>query len=143
MTNYATLLKEEIARLSRKELRKELDGLKKASTSYRSEIAALKRRTVSLEKEVKRLEKRSGKPSADSTAATRVRFSAKGLASKRRGLGLSAADMGMLLGVSAQTVYNWETGKTLPRTVQLSAISAIRKMGKRACRAKLKQLEEQ
>jgi DNA-binding transcriptional regulator YiaG len=58
-------------------------------------------------------------------------------------LGLSAADMGVLLGVSAQTVYNWEAGKTLPRTAQLSAIAAIRKMGKRACRAKLMQLEEQ
>jgi hypothetical protein len=38
MPNFATQLKQEIARLARKELRKELERLKKASTQYRSEM---------------------------------------------------------------------------------------------------------
>jgi len=45
--------------------------------------------------------------------------------------------MGKLLGVSAQSVYHWETGKTKPRVSQLAAIAAVRKLGKRAVAAKL------
>jgi DNA-binding transcriptional regulator YiaG len=45
--------------------------------------------------------------------------------------------MGMLLGVSAQTVYNWETGKSQPRQQQLASIADVRKLGKRAIQAQL------
>jgi DNA-binding transcriptional regulator YiaG len=48
--------------------------------------------------------------------------------------------MGILLGVSAQTVYSWETGKSRPRQQQMAAIVAIRKMGKREVEARLDQL---
>ena len=44
MPNIASVLKDEISRISRKEIRRETSSLKKSSTSYRSEIAALKRR---------------------------------------------------------------------------------------------------
>jgi DNA-binding transcriptional regulator YiaG len=42
-----------------------------------------------------------------------------------------------MLGVSAQSVYHWETGKNKPRTSQLAAIAAVRKMGKRDVAEKL------
>jgi len=45
MPNIATLLKTEISRVARKELRGESQALKKAVSAHRSEIAALKRRT--------------------------------------------------------------------------------------------------
>lgn len=60
-----------------------------------------------------------------------------GFAALRKKLGISAAEMGKLLGVSAQSVYHWESGKTKPRASQLQAIAAVRKMGKRAVAAKL------
>ena len=57
MANIGTLLKEEISRLTRKELRIETQSLKKASAQYRSDIAALKRRTAELEQQLSRLGK--------------------------------------------------------------------------------------
>jgi DNA-binding transcriptional regulator YiaG len=66
-----------------------------------------------------------------------LRFRVAGFAALRKKLGISAAEMGKLLGVSAQSVYHWETGKTKPRASQLAAISAVRKMGKREVTAKL------
>ena len=66
-----------------------------------------------------------------------LRFRVAGFAALRKKLDISAADMGKLLGVSAQSVYHWETGKTKPRASQLAAISAVRKMGKREVAAKL------
>jgi len=57
-------------------------------------------------------------------------------------LGLPAADMGALLGVSAQTIYNWEAGKSKPRAQQLAAIATLRGMGKRQAKAQLAALAE-
>ena len=55
MPNIGTVLKSEISRIARKEVRGELLKLKKASAQYRSEIAALKRRAQSLEQQLGRL----------------------------------------------------------------------------------------
>jgi len=70
----------------------------------------------------------------------KLRFRASGFATLRKKLGLSAAEMGRLLGVSGQSVYHWETGKATPRRTQLPAIAAVRKLGKREAQAKLASL---
>lgn len=142
MTNFAQQLKVEISRLAKREVREEANALKKASAQYRTDIAALKRRIASLEATVKRLSK--GQPArADKREkgedAPSLRFRVAGFAALRKKLDLSAADMGKLIGVSAQSVYHWETGKTKPRASQLQAIAAVRKLGKREVAAKLAQ----
>ena len=143
MPNIASVLKEEITRVARKELRSETEKLKKASSQYRSDIAAMKRRVATLEQQVSRLDKIVGKKSIAPPASDelgRVRFSAKGFSTLRKKLGLSAAQMGSLVGVSAQTVYNWETEKSSPRQSQMAAIVAVRRMGKREALARLGEL---
>jgi len=146
MPNIASVLKEEILRLARKETRTETESLKKAVAQFRSDIAGLKKRVATLEKQLARAEKKAPGKDSSQTAAegtTRIRFSAKGLATQRQKLSLSAADMGALLGVSAQTVYNWEAGKAKPRAQQLAAIATLRGMGKRKAKAQLATLAEQ
>ena len=145
MTNFAQQLKSEISRIARKEVRAETQALKKASAQYRTEIAALKRRIASLEASVKKAPgSRAQKPETveEGGDSPSLRFRVAGFAALRKKLGLSAAEMGKLIGVSAQSVYHWETGKTKPRASQLQAISAARKMGKREVAAKLSQPDE-
>ncbi len=141
MSTFANQLKSEIARLAKKEVRAETQALKKASAAYRGEIAALKRRIAGLEAQVKKLSKGAGRAkvleTADEDSASGLRFRVAGFAALRKKLGISAAEMGKLLGVSAQSVYHWETGKSKPRASQLAAIAAVRKMGKREVAAKL------
>ncbi len=141
MPNLASVLKGEILRLARKEVRSELEAIKKASANHRSEIAGLKRRVAALEKQQARpgRKARGGgeAPQGEAAGTARLRFSAKRLAAQRQKLGLSAADMGTLLGVSAQTIYHWEAGKTRPRAPQLAAIADLRKVGKREAKARL------
>ena len=143
MPNIGSVLKVEVVRLARKEVRSETEGLKKASAQHRSDLAGLKRKVADLEKQLARFEKKSAAKvstePADGTA-TRIRFSAKGLATQRQRLGLSAAEMGALLSVSAQTIYNWEAGKSRPRQQQLGAIATLRGMGKRQIKAQLEAL---
>jgi transcriptional regulator with XRE-family HTH domain len=59
------------------------------------------------------------------------------LRSLRARLGLSAPQLARLLGVSEQSVYNWETKKATPRKEQLNAIIAMRGIGKREAHARL------
>ena len=66
-----------------------------------------------------------------------VRFVAKGLRSQRSRLGLSADGFGKLVGVSAQSIYNWERGTAYPRAQQLARIAALRGIGKREADARL------
>jgi DNA-binding transcriptional regulator YiaG len=142
LANIASVLKDEIARIARKEVRSETEGLKKASAQYRSDIAALKRRVASLEQQVSRLQRTAAKPEAEETPAdaVRFRFSAKGLGKQRQRLGLSAADAGTLIGVSAQTIYNWESGATHPRATQKAAVVALRQLGKKDAAIRLERL---
>jgi DNA-binding transcriptional regulator YiaG len=146
MPNIASLLKTEIARVARKEVRGETVHLKKAVGAYRSEIAALKRRAQALEKQLRSLGKKRGaraEPAAaddDDDASQAFRFSAKGLASHRQRLGLSAHDCGLLVGASGQSIYKWEDGKARPRAKNLPAIAALRTMGKKEAAARLESL---
>jgi DNA-binding transcriptional regulator YiaG len=49
----------------------------------------------------------------------------------RKKLGVTANEMGALLGVTGQSVYKWEKGTAKPRTSQMKAIAAVRQMGKK------------
>lgn len=146
MPNIGALLKEEISRLSRKETRAQLEALKRASAQYRQGIAALRRQVLTLEREVARLSRQKAGASAKAAAeasdedAPKVRFSSKWLRPAREKLGLSAADYGKLVGVTAQSVYNWERGATEPRGAQLQAIGELRGIGKREAKARLEAL---
>jgi DNA-binding transcriptional regulator YiaG len=143
MPNLASLLKEEIVRLARRELKGHLDPVKKAVAGYRRDIAALKRQVGALERGRSALEKQLLRKSASSPAAVGepadekpLRFSAKGLKTLRARLGISAEQFGLLVGVSGQSVYNWEKG-TAPRRDQVRAIAALRGLGKREVQARL------
>ncbi len=134
MPNIASVLKAEIARLARNEIKSQVDSTKRITSQQRSEIAALKRRVQELERTVARFSKVTLKalPSPDvDNAPSATRFSAKGFAPQRRRLGLSAEDFGKLVGASALSVYKWESGKAKPRTKFLPGIAAVRTMGKK------------
>ena len=138
MPNIASVLKDEIARIARKESRRSLDIVQKTVVQHRRYIAALRKQISTLDRQVVRLsklEKGNGTPvhSPDKP----MRFVAGGLRSLRKRLGLSAADLGQLVGVSAQSVYNWERKVTKPRTEQFKLLAELRGVGRREAMARL------
>jgi DNA-binding XRE family transcriptional regulator len=142
MPNVAALLKEEITRLARKQVRGTAAALKKTTVQHRHAIAALRRQIEQLQRQVatlgRRLEK-GGAAAAPVPEKPKVRFVPRGLRSHRARLGLSAAEYGKLVGVSAQSIYNWEQGAARPRAAQLAALVALRGIGKREAQARLQQ----
>jgi DNA-binding transcriptional regulator YiaG len=142
MPNIAQVLKQEIARIARRQSRAEIATLKRAVTRHRSDIAELKRQIAALTRQLAAAGRRSAAttpPQAPESAAL-ARFSAKGLASHRRRLGLSAADLGRMFGVSGQTIYLWETSRARPRARHMPAVAALRSMGRRQALAVLEGL---
>ena len=141
MSTFANQLKSEIARIAKKEARSETSTLKKTSAQYRSEIAALKRRLAALESIVGKLSKQPKKEvqAVEPQSTENLRFRVSGFATLRKKLGVTANEMGVLLGVSGQSVYKWEQGKAKPRAGQLKAIAAVRKLGKREVAERLAQ----
>jgi len=145
MPNLGNVLKDEVVRLCRKELRKELGPVRKITAAHRRDIAALKRQLSAAQRRVQLLERqaaRSGAARPQPVSDKPVRFVAKGLRSMRQRLGLSAAELARLIEVSEQSVYNWETKKTTPRREQVQALASLRGLGKREVRARLEKMSK-
>ena len=145
MPNIAVTFRQEITRLARREIRSQTQGLRKASAQFRRDIAELKRHAFELKSEVARLQRRVGKevaPQITEADPAKARFTARGVISQRRSLGISAADYGTLTGVTGHTIYKWEHGTSRPRKAQLSALASIRRLGKTEALARLEQMRE-
>jgi DNA-binding transcriptional regulator YiaG len=135
MSSLGSALKNEITRLARKEIKAQVEPLKKANSTYRREIAELKRQVAQLSRQTKAASRPAPAVKDDDAEPAATRFVAKGLRSLRARLGLSAADFGRLAGASGQSVYNWESGKAVPRKSQLSVLAGLRSLGKREAQA--------
>jgi DNA-binding transcriptional regulator YiaG len=145
MANIAAVLKDEISRIARKEIRAETAVVKKASAQYRKDIAELKRQVSNMQGRVSLLEKKVLKevPTQVAEADTKkLRFTAKGLLAQRKRLGLSAESFAKLVGVSGLTIYSWEKGTSRPRKTLLPVLASIRAMGKKEASARLELLSK-
>ncbi len=134
MPNLAAVMKEEIRRLARSEIKAETATSKRLVALHRKDISELKRQIHDLAREVaylRRQEQKSVRTTSAPEPAVALRFSPGWVEAHRHRLQLSAADYGHLVGVSALTIYNWEKGKTKPRQQQLAAWAEVRTLGKR------------
>jgi len=143
MPNVATVLREEISRLARKEIRLQVDPLKKANAELRRTVATLKNEIADLNRSVRFLqkqEKRRLQTPPDTEPGKAIRFSPKWVRADRKRLGLSAKDYASLVGVSSLTIYNWEHGKSKPNAERLAAWAEVRGLGKREAQRRLELL---
>lgn len=148
MSNIASAIKSEITRLARKEIKSETESMRSAVAQYRRDIAALKRTVEAQRKEIeflkaqerKRIEATGAEPEA--TLSGDIRFSARSVRAQRKRLGFSAEDFGKLIGVSGQTIYNWEQETSRPRDAQFAKFVEVRGLKKREALRRLELLEE-
>ena len=142
MPNFNAVFKAEVARLARKEAKIATEGLRKTASRQRSEIVALKRQVADLERRLKGASttRVAATPAVAAEGdAPKARFSPKWVLADRKRLGLSAKNYGQLVGVTGLTIYNWEKGRSKPRTKQLAAWASVRGMGKREALTRLSQ----
>lgn len=144
MPNVAQLLKAEITRLAKREVKAGVATIKADNIKLKKSNADLKRRVAQLERDNRRLVAAENKrikevPEIVPEKAEKARITAKGMRSLRKRLGLSQAAFAKLLGVSAQIVQVWERkeGPLNVRDTTRAAILSIRGIGAREAKARL------
>ena len=125
--------KSEIARLARREMKKELTPLAKNIRKLRRDVSELKKSVSCLG--------RSGAYKVPASGIALAPVAAKELQSSRlsptlirklrKRLGVSQSQLGSLVGASLSTVTFWERGKFKPRPEKRAALIALRKLGRR------------
>ena len=148
MPNIAKILKDEIQRLARHEIKVAVTSLRKDNIALKRTVADLKRRLTTLEAANKRQAKKSeAVPSADAeitdSKVKAARISGKMIRSIRARLGLSQDAFARLVGVSSQAVYQWEAklGRLDLRGDSKARIVAIRLLGKREAKQRLADMQ--
>ena len=138
MPNIGQLLKDEIRRIARREIRA-------GSEPMRKQIRALRETVRAQQKTIARLEEAATSPSAPAAAVeapteetpVRRRWTPASIKRQRSRLRLSQRELSQILGVSANTVARWETGTSHPRPAHRVSLEKLRGLGVRAARRML------
>lgn len=150
MPDVAAVLKEEIRRLARKEVKQLVSSLEKDNRLLKKTVSAQRKRLDRIEKQVRNRQAAAVADSAETDAAddaaegSRARISAKAIRELRQKFGMSREAFGKLLGVSSQSIYQWERqeGRLNLRSRTKAAVVDVRKMGKREANRMLEQTGE-
>ena len=132
------IIKSEIIRLAKREVRKisvplgrDVHALKITVSQLRKAILALERFAALQQKE---MEKEGVSLKATPEEVKMSRFSPRLIRSLRKHLGLTPKEMATLAGVTIGAVYQWESGKFEPRGEKKAVLVALRKLGRREAR---------
>ncbi|MBU0715311.1 MAG: helix-turn-helix domain-containing protein [Verrucomicrobia bacterium] len=145
MSQLMTVMKDEIRRIARKEIKAVTAGLKKDQTIFRKAVAGLRRQTKEHRSTIRQLLRVATKQVKMATMAPEAAegrkawITAKGIRARRKKLKLSQAQFGKLIGVSGYTVLKWEhgSGPLKLRSRTRRAFLAIRGLGIREARLRL------
>ena len=149
MSTVIQVLKSEIQRLAKKEVKIGTALLKKDNARLKRDNAMLKRRMASLLKAVQPLleaeSKRHQQPlQAKPEEAATARFTARNVRAMRKKLRLNKSELARLLDVVDITVAKWEksTGRLRLRQEPLLALTAAQKLTAKEAKARLALLQE-
>jgi DNA-binding transcriptional regulator YiaG len=136
-------VRSEIMRLVRRELRgvvlplgKEVRQLKRGLGRLSKGVARLERVVAAQVREAQARKERLEVPEEEARTA---RLSARLIRALRTRLGITQAQLAVLVGVSARGVTRWEQGEISPRGQNRATLVALRKLGRRAVKRMLEQ----
>jgi len=145
MGKIESMIKSEIQRLARREIRSTFRPLKREVRTMRLKLSSLAKGFSSLN----RIAKEQMKPASERFKLEAPpeeikisRFSPTRIRSLRQKKGLSQKELAMLVGVSLGTIVLWEKGKITPKAERKGVLIALRKIGKRDIQKILKEKKE-
>ena len=145
MSNLMIVMKEEMRRIARKEIKLAISGLKKDKITLRKAVAALKRQAKQDRKTIDALTEAATRQAKQVVPGIqkKARITAKGVKALRRKLKLSQADFGKLIGASGMTIIRMEKhqGPLNIREKTRQAYQPIMNIGVKEARLRLEQLK--
>ncbi len=135
MGKVESIIKSEIGRLAKREVRKvsvplgrDVRSLKSVVSQLRKTVLGLQRITASQQKE---LQKGRAALEAPLEEVKESRFSPRLIRSLRRHLGITQKELAVLTGVTVGAVHLWESGQFKPSMKKKAVMVALRKLGRR------------
>ena len=148
MPNFTKMFQEEVRRLARKEFKAFLENVRRDLVETRRAVSQLRKTVASLQKENKRIAEKVVKGALqrvpeETEEKDRARISSKTIRTMREKLGLTQVEMGKLLDVSSQSVYQWERrgGRLRLRNATRKAVLELKKIGVREARRRLEAMK--
>jgi len=158
MPNFSKLFHEEVRRLCRKEFKADIDSLKRENIALRRNISELRKKLGQSESRLKKIasnghayplehheEAHLGNGNGNGHGTGRERISSKTIFTLRKRLGLTQAEFAKLIGVTGQSVYQWErkdSRLTFRRGAEQRVV-ALKAIGAREARRRLEELNAQ
>lgn len=142
MANLNQILKEEMGRVARRELKPTVDSIQRQLVDLRRTVRDQRRQIEELEAELAlKADRDTPVIQVESLDEEQdVRVPTGSVKKHRERLGITQREMGQLLDVSTLTVSNWELGKSNPRGKNKLAFAELRRMGVRDVRQRLERL---
>jgi DNA-binding transcriptional regulator YiaG len=138
------VLKEEISRIARKEIRARVDPLKKQVIDLRRRLRAAEATLLQLQKTTNKtantVSRQSGAIVPDVEETRQIRISPNSVKKLRTRLRLTQAQMAQLVDVSTNTVVRWEQGTSSPRGGSRAVIASMRSMGIKQVKKQLEKM---
>jgi len=132
MSKMESMIKSEIIRLTKREVRKIFVPLGKDVRLLKSTVSHLRKSVFALERfaahQVKELGKARTPLEASNEEVKASRFSPRLIRSLRNRLGVSQRELAALVGVTVGAVHLWESGKFRPKDEKKKAIVGLRKL---------------
>jgi DNA-binding transcriptional regulator YiaG len=133
MAKIEGVIKSEIQRLAKREIRSTFIPLRREVRAMRLKLSGLSRGIASLNRMAKGLRLGEAKPKLEATPeeVKASRLTPDRIRGLRKKLGISMRELGILTGSSLSAVLSWEKGKFKPRGEKKVALVALRKVRKR------------
>lgn len=147
MAKFESIIKSEIVRLARREIRKIAVPLKREVRLMRGTLSQLRKAVLALQRitsaQQKEIEKKRLPLEAEPEEVKTARFSPRLIRSLRGRLGITQRELALLTGVTVGAVHQWETGQFKPAPKKRAIMVALRKLGRREVRNLLEEKKTQ
>ena len=140
MAKLESIIKSEITRLAKREVRSTFRPLRKEVWRMKLKLSNLIKNFAVLDRLAKEASRgKSTEPKLEATPeeVKASRLTPERIAGLRKKLGISQRELGLLVGATTGAVLSWEKGKFKPRGDKKAALVALRKVRKRDVRKML------
>ena len=135
MPNVATILKQEISRISKKEAKSFFNAIPGLLKSMKRTVSAQGKKITALEATIRKMEQKTGSNEGlalpKPEKLEKARLGSGNIAKLRKKLDLTRAEMGKIIGASTNSIFLWENDKATPRATAKAKIIALRGLGKK------------
>lgn len=135
MGKVESIIKSEIVRLAKREVKKTILPLKGEIRSLKGIVSQLRKTLLSIQR-ISPAEFREKEVSMEVSPdeVKNARFSPRVIRSLRKRLGITQRELALLTGVTVGAIHQWESGKFKPAMKKREIMVTLRKMGRREVR---------